>query len=161
VIQPYLFFDGRCEEALEFYRKALDAEVTALIRFKDSPDPTMCQPGIDPTKVMHANFQVGETQVMAFDGRCEGKTTFQGFALSLNVPTEAEADRLFKALAEGGEVQTGRSSRPRSSSPASGSGSARRCRRRLNGLSAAPIRCRGKRKLRFARSSKRRISVQS
>ena len=55
VIQPYLFFDGRCEEALEFYRKALDAEVTALIRFKDSPDPTMCQPGIDPTKVMHAN----------------------------------------------------------------------------------------------------------
>jgi PhnB protein len=105
VIQPYLFFDGRCEEALEFYRKALDAEVTALIRFKDSPDPTMCQPGIDPTKVMHANFQVGETQVMASDGRCEGKTTFQGFALSLSVPTEAEADRLFNALAQGGEVQ--------------------------------------------------------
>ena len=80
IVQPYLFFDGRCEEALEFYRKALDTEVTALIRFKESPDPSMCMPGIDQNKVMHANFRVGETQVMASDGRCEGKLNFQGFA---------------------------------------------------------------------------------
>ena len=105
IVQPYLFFDGRCEEALEFYRKALDAEVTALIRFKESPDPSMCMPGINQNKVMHANFRVGETQVMASDGRCEGKLNFQGFALSLSVPTEAEAARRFAALADGGQVQ--------------------------------------------------------
>jgi PhnB protein len=105
IVQPYLFFDGRCEEALEFYRQALDAKVEALIRFKESPDSDMCQPGIDPNKVMHANFRVGETQVMASDGQCEGKTNFQGFALSLSVPTEAEADRRFAALAKGGQVQ--------------------------------------------------------
>jgi PhnB protein len=104
IVQPYLFFDGHCEEALEFYRQALDAEVTMLMRFKDSPDPTMCAPGSD-NKVMHANFRIGETQVMASDGRCEGKLNFQGFALSLSVPTEAEADRRFAALAKGGEVQ--------------------------------------------------------
>jgi PhnB protein len=105
IVQPYLFFDGRCEEALEFYRKVLDAEITAIIPFKDSPDPNMCMPGIDQNKVMHANFQVGETQVMASDGRCEGKPSFQGFALSLSLPTEAEADRRFAALADGGQVQ--------------------------------------------------------
>jgi PhnB protein len=105
IVQPYLFFDGRCEEALEFYRKVLDAEITAIIPFKDSPDPNMCMPGIDQNKVKHANFQVGETQVMASDGRCEGKPSFQGFALSLSVPTEAEADRRFAALADGGQVQ--------------------------------------------------------
>ena len=105
IVQPYLFFEGRCEEALEFYRKALDAEVTALIRFKENPDPSMRMPGIDQNKVMHANFRVGETQVMASDGRCEGKLSFQGFALSLSVPTEAEAGQRFAALADGGQVQ--------------------------------------------------------
>lgn len=105
IVQPYLFFDGRCEEALEFYRHALDAEVTALIRFKESPDPSMAMPGIDPNKVMHANFRIGETQVMASDGRCTGKPSFEGFAVSLSVPSEAEAARRFAALAEGGEVQ--------------------------------------------------------
>jgi len=105
IVQPYLFFDGRCEEALEFYRQALDAEVTALMRFKDSPDPSMSMPGIDGNKVMHANFSIGETQVMASDGRCTGQPRFQGFALSLTVPTEAEAERRFAALAKGGEVQ--------------------------------------------------------
>jgi PhnB protein len=104
-VQPYLFFDGRCEQALEFYRNVLDAEVTALLRFKDSPDPAMCMPGIDENKVMHANFQVGETQVMASDGRCAGQPSFQGFALSLTVPTEAEAERRFAALTDGGQVQ--------------------------------------------------------
>ena len=105
LVQPYLFFDGRCEEALDFYRKALGVEVTALMRFKDSPDPTMCMPGIDTNKVMHANFRIGETQVMASDGRCTNQPSFQGFALSLTVPNEADADRTFALLAEGGQVQ--------------------------------------------------------
>ena len=105
IVQPYLFFDGRCDEALEFYRKALGAEVTMLMRFKDSPDPSMACPSASGDKVMHANFRIGETSVMASDGRCEGRPNFQGFALSLSVRTEAEAERLFAALAEGGRVQ--------------------------------------------------------
>jgi PhnB protein len=102
-VQPYLFFEGRCQEALEFYRKALGAEVTALMRYKDSPDQTMVQPGSED-KVMHASFQIGETTVMASDGRCGGQPSFQGFALSLTVSTEAEADRLFGAIVDGGQV---------------------------------------------------------
>jgi len=105
-VQPYLFFDGRCDEALEFYRKKLGAEVTMLMRFKESPEPA--QPGMIPPgsedKVMHASFRIGDTTVMASDGRCLGQPSFQGFALSLAVPSEAEADRLFTALAEGGQV---------------------------------------------------------
>ena len=104
LVQPYLFFDGRCEEAIEFYRSALGAEVTALLRFKDSPDPGMCVPGAGE-KVMHASFRIGETTVMASDGRCQGQPSFQGFSLSLTVPNEAEAERLFAALADGGQIQ--------------------------------------------------------
>ena len=100
-VQPYLFFEGRCQEALEFYRKALGAEVTALMRYKDSPDQTMVQPGSED-KVMHASFQIGETTVMASDRRCGGQPSFQGFALSLTVSTEA--DRLFGAIVDGGQV---------------------------------------------------------
>ncbi len=103
-IQPYLFFDGRCDEALEFYRQALGAEVEMLMRFKDSPEPAKCPAG-SGEKVMHANVRIGGTTVMASDGRCEGKPSFQGFALSLSVPTAAEADRRFGALAKGGQVQ--------------------------------------------------------
>lgn len=106
-VQPYLFFDGRCEEALEFYRTALGAEVTMLMRFKDSPEPPapgMCPPGSDD-KVMHASFQIGETMLMASDGRAQGKPVFQGFSLSLAVPDDAEALRLFTALSDGGQVQ--------------------------------------------------------
>ena len=103
-VQPYLFFDGRCDEALEFYRSALDAEVTMLMRFKDSPEPSMCQPGSE-NKVMHASFQIGETTMLASDGRCEGKPGFEGFALSLTVANEADADRLFASLSDGGNVQ--------------------------------------------------------
>lgn len=106
-IQPYLFFDGRCEAAIEFYRKALGAEVEMLMRFKDSPEPP--PPGVVPpgseNKVMHASLRIGASTVMASDGRCSGQTIFQGFSLSLTVPSEAEADRLFAALAEGGKVQ--------------------------------------------------------
>jgi len=107
LVQPYLFFDGRCEEALEFYRQALGAEVMMLMRFKDSPEPPqpgMCPPGSD-NKVMHASFRIGDSTIMASDGRCAGKPSFEGFSLSITVPTEAEADRLFTALADGGKVQ--------------------------------------------------------
>jgi PhnB protein len=106
-VQPYLFFDGRCEEAVEFYQKALGAKVTMLMRFKDSPEPP--EPGMVPpgseNKVMHASLQIGETTVMASDGRCHGQPSFQGFALSLTVPDEASADRLFARLADRGQVQ--------------------------------------------------------
>jgi PhnB protein len=105
IVEPYLFFDGRCEEAIDFYRQALGAVVLALIRFKDSPDPNSCMPAVDEDKVMHVLLRIGETKVMASDGRCEGKPNFQGFALSLSVPDEAEADRRFSALAGGGQVQ--------------------------------------------------------
>jgi len=102
-IQPYLFFEGRCEEAIEFYRKAIGAEVVALMRFKDSPDPAMARPGT-ADKVMHAMVRIGETAMMASDGHCAGAATFQGFALSLTASSEAEATRLFGALGEGGQV---------------------------------------------------------
>lgn len=107
VIEPYLFFDGRCEEALEYYRTTLGAEVLMLMRFKDSPEPpnpAMCPPGSE-NKVMHASFCIGDAKLMASDGRCGGKANFEGFSLSLTVPDEAEAERLFNALAKGGQVQ--------------------------------------------------------
>ena len=107
-VQPYLFFNGRCEEAIEFYRKAVGAEVDALIRFKDSPEPPesgQMPPGSED-KVMHASFKVGETEILASDGRCAGpQAKFAGFSLTISVPDEATADRLFTALAEGGEVR--------------------------------------------------------
>jgi PhnB protein len=103
-IQPYLFFDGRCEEALEYYKRVLGAKVEALMRFKDSPDPNSCAPA-DREKVMHANFRVGDTQVMASDGRCGGHPKFEGFALSVTSSDPAKAERLFAGLAEGGQVQ--------------------------------------------------------
>ena len=106
-VQAYLFFAGRCEEAVEFYKKALGAEVEMIMRFKDSPEPP--QPGMVPpgseNKIMHVSFRIGDSMVMASDGRCEGAPSFQGFSLSLTVANEAEADRKFAALAEGGQVQ--------------------------------------------------------
>jgi PhnB protein len=106
-VQPYLFFDGRCEEAIEFYRSALGAEVAMLMRFKDSPEPP--QPGMVPPgsedKVMHSSFRIGDTTVMASDGRAQGRPSFRGFSLSLTVPDDGEAERLFAALADGGQVQ--------------------------------------------------------
>ncbi len=106
-IQPYLFFDGRCEEAIEFYRGALGAEVTMLMRFRDSPEPqddSMLPPGA-ADKVMHASLRIGDATVLASDGRCQGRPSFEGFSLSLTGPDEAEAERLFAALGEGGRVQ--------------------------------------------------------
>ncbi len=105
-VQPYLNFDGRCEEAVEFYRRALGAEVMMLSRFKDAP-PEAC--GSDITalsdKVMHASFRVGDSTVMASDSHCKGQPNFQGFSLSLTAANEAEAERLFAALSDGGQVQ--------------------------------------------------------
>jgi PhnB protein len=105
-IQPYLFFGGRTEEALEFYRKVLGAEMTMLMRHKDSPEPA--PPGTVPpgfeNKVMHAEFRVGETAVMASDG-CGESQTFGGFSLAISMPDKAKAERVFAALGEGGQVQ--------------------------------------------------------
>lgn len=107
IIQPYLFFDGKCEEAIEFYKRALGAEVNMLLHFKDSPEPQKpgCLPPGAENKVMHAQLQIGDNIIMASDGRCSGATEFKGFALSLTVPTEADADKAFNALADGGQVQ--------------------------------------------------------
>ena len=106
-VQPYLFFDGRCEEAIEFYKRAVSAEVGMLMRYKDSPEPPQpgCMPAGAENKVMHAALHIGETKVMASDGRCTGKPSFQGFSLSLNARDEADAKRLFAALGDGGQVQ--------------------------------------------------------
>lgn len=107
IVQAYLFFNGRCEEAVEFYRKALGAEVEMTVRFKDSPEPPppgMVPPGYE-NKIMHTSFRVGQTTVMASDGCHTEKPQFEGFSLSLAVSTEAEADRYFAALADGGTVK--------------------------------------------------------
>jgi PhnB protein len=103
-VQPYLFFDGRCDEALEFYKKAIDAKVDMLMRFKDAPDQSMISPG-SKDKVMHAAVHIGDTQVLMSDGRCQGKPTFQGFSLTITAPDAAEAERRYNALADGGQVQ--------------------------------------------------------
>jgi len=107
VIQPYLFFNGSCEQAIEFYGKALGAEVQMLMRFKDSPEPH--PPGTVPpgheNKIMHASFRIGSTVLMASDGCGTEKANFQGFSLSLSVPNEAAADRTFAALSAGGQVR--------------------------------------------------------
>lgn len=105
VVEPYLFFNGNCEEALDFYRKSLGAEVLFMMRFKDSPEPASAMPPGAENKIMHAHFRIGATELMASDG-CEfEKPKFEGFSLSIAVQTEAEADRAFAALAAGGEVQ--------------------------------------------------------
>ncbi|QBR71837.1 VOC family protein [Beijerinckiaceae bacterium] len=105
-IQPYLNFNGRCDEAVEFYQNALGAEVTMLMRFKDNPEPqaAMCAPTAED-KVMHMSFRIGDTTLLASDGRATGEPNFQGISLSLTVPTDAEAKKRFDALADGGEVQ--------------------------------------------------------
>jgi len=102
-IEPYLFFEGRCEEAVEFYKKALNAEVVMMMRFKDAPDPNACA-GVPGDKIMHATFRVADNNIMASDGRCDEPMKFQGFALSLGVNSDAEADKYFNALNQGGQV---------------------------------------------------------
>ena len=103
-VQPYLFFGGRCEEAIDFYRNALNAEVTMLVRFKEAPEPQPGLPECFEDKIMHATLKIGDTMLMASDGRCDGQATFEGFSLSITVPDEAEAERAFAALGEGGLI---------------------------------------------------------
>ncbi len=105
-IQPYLFFNGRCEEALAFYRTLLGAEVEILMRYQDSPEPP--PPGMVPAgyenKIMHVTFRIGASTLMASDG-CGDAPTFAGFSLSLALPTEEDVNRVFSGLADGGQVQ--------------------------------------------------------
>lgn len=106
VIQPYLFFNGNCEEAVAFYCKSFGTTVDMMVRFKDSPEPPppgMVPPGFE-NKIMHTSFRVGSTLVMASDGCEPDQASFKGFSLSLTVANEADADRFFNALAEGGRV---------------------------------------------------------
>lgn len=106
-VQTYLLFNGRGDEALEFYRSALGAEVETLLRYKDSPEP--CEPGRLPPgweeKIMHTSFRIGASTVMASDGCSQEQTSFQGFSLVLTADNEAEADCWFAALSDGGQVQ--------------------------------------------------------
>ena len=102
-IQPYLFFDGRADEAIAFYQQALGAKVEMLMRFKEAPDQSMVTPE-SKDKVMHAALHAGDTQLLMSDGRCTGSANFSGIALALSVQTEADAGRIFNALAEGGKV---------------------------------------------------------
>jgi PhnB protein len=107
LVQPYVFFDGRCEEAAEFYRRTLGAKVEMMMRYKDAPDPHppgMIPPGSE-NKVMHMSLQIGDSIVLASDGSCTGKPSFHGFSLSITARDDAEADRLFAALSDGGQVQ--------------------------------------------------------
>jgi PhnB protein len=104
LIQPYLFFGGRCEEALEFYRSAVGAQIEMMMRYKESPEPNTGLPECFEDKVMHASVRIGGSTVMASDGRCEGQVNFEGFSLSITVPDESEAERVFAALADGGLV---------------------------------------------------------
>jgi PhnB protein len=107
-VTPYLFFDGRCEEAVEFYKKTLGAEVGTMMRFKENPEqqPPGTVPADSDNKIMHACLRINGTAVMASDGCAQGgKPKFEGFSLSLNAKDEAEADRMFAALADGGQVQ--------------------------------------------------------
>jgi PhnB protein len=105
IVENYLQFDGRCEEAIEFYKRALGAQVENLVRFKDAPKDAqaMFSPGSE-NKVMHVNLRIGETHVLASDGRNRGQPKFEGFALCLSAANEAEASKLFTALGDGGKV---------------------------------------------------------
>jgi len=104
-LQPYLFFEGRCEEALEFYKKAPGAQVQMTLLYSETPDPRGNPPGISKDKIMHACFRVGDSEVMASDGMCNGKPSFGGFALSVPAKDDAEAKKKFEALSEGGQVK--------------------------------------------------------
>ena len=103
-IQPYLFFEGRADEAIEFYKKAVGAKTEMVMRLKEAPDQSMISSG-NADKVMHAAIKIGDATVLMSDGRNSGKPNFQGFSLTIYAKDEAEADKLFGALAEGGEVR--------------------------------------------------------
>ena len=103
-VQPYLSFEGRCEEAIEFYKTAVGAEVEMLMRFKDHPEPRPPEMTAPGDKVMHAALRVGDTRLLASDGRCAGHGGFNGFSLTLSLEDDTDAARKFSALGEGGQV---------------------------------------------------------
>jgi PhnB protein len=109
-VQPYLYFDGRCEEAIEFYKRAVGAKVDMMLRFKDSPVPPQGSgenappPGTE-NKVMHATIRIGDSAVNASDGRCGGRAKFEGVSLSITVENDDKAESIFEALSDGGQVQ--------------------------------------------------------
>ena len=103
-VQAYVNFDGCCEAALEFYKKSIGAEVTSLMRWKESPDAAMKPPPGYEEKIMNAAFRIGETDLMADDGMCEKTAEFKGMTLAIGVADDAEAKRVFTALGEGGNV---------------------------------------------------------
>jgi PhnB protein len=104
-VQPYLSFEGRAQEAMDFYTSAIGAKVDAVLHFKDAPPEMQAQMSPESkNKVMHAAFHIGDTQVMATDGRCTGKAAFSGISLTINAGSDAEAEKLFNALAQGGQV---------------------------------------------------------
>lgn len=105
-VKPYLYFNGRCEEALEFYRQKLGAEVVFQMRFGESPmqEPGMIPPGSE-NKVMHATFRIGASELMASDGHCGGAPKFEGISLAIEGKDAADAERIFAALSDGGQVQ--------------------------------------------------------
>lgn len=107
LIQPYLFYEGRCDEAIAFYRDALGAETEMVVRYSEAPDappPGTLPPGSE-NKIMHASLRIGESVMMLSDGFCQGGEAFEGFSLSLSARDAAEADRIFTALADGGRVK--------------------------------------------------------
>jgi PhnB protein len=105
-IEPYLFFNGHCEEAIDFYKQALGAEVAMLMRISESPQahPAGLLPPGSGNKIMHASLQIGDTSVMMSDGMCTGQLNFKGITLSLGVSDAAQAQRFFSALSQGGSI---------------------------------------------------------
>ena len=104
-VKPYLTFNGRCEEAITFYKSELGAEVLALLRFKENPPPAGMTPAGWDDKIMHSCIKIGQSEVMASDGMCADNAAFSGVTLSIQVENESEADRAFNALSKGGKVK--------------------------------------------------------
>jgi PhnB protein len=102
-VQPYLSFEGRAQEAIDFYKSALGAKVDVVMHFKDAPPEVQTSPG-SKDKIMHSAIHVGDTQIMLTDGQCSGKAVFSGITLTLNAAGTAEAEKLFGALGQGGKV---------------------------------------------------------
>ena len=103
-INPYLIFDGRCEEAFRFYEKCFKGKIIAMLTHKGTPAEAHV-PAAWIDKILHARLDIGDQVLMASDappGRYEKPA---GFSVSLQVKDPAEAERLFNALAEKGEIR--------------------------------------------------------
>lgn len=106
-VQTTLNFFGRTEQALEFYCRAVDAEILFLLRFRQSPDQSFARPGLE-NKIYHATFRVGSTVLMASDCGCTESpsgSVFAGFSLVLHAATREEAERFFARLCDDGHIE--------------------------------------------------------